>query len=80
MGHQTSKISVPLRGGPLPDLRPSPTVAAGARVAAKDAAVNELLDRVVKLQHAVKFAREEANGIEVEDQKVGAAVFGYLFG
>jgi len=42
--------------------------------------VNELLDRVEKLQQAVKFAREEANGIEVTDQKVGDVVFGYLFG
>lgn len=42
--------------------------------------VNELLDRVEKLQQAVKFAREEANGMEVEDRKVGEAVFKYLFG
>jgi hypothetical protein len=42
--------------------------------------VNELLDRVEKLQRAVKFAREEANGAEVADQHVGEAVFGYLFG
>jgi hypothetical protein len=42
--------------------------------------VNELLERVEKLQTAVKFAREEANGTEVSDQVVGAAVFGYLFG
>lgn len=42
--------------------------------------VNELLDRVEKLQHAVKFAREEANGVEVTDQQVGDVVFGYLFG
>ncbi|MEU6401222.1 hypothetical protein [Streptomyces sp. NPDC046985] len=41
--------------------------------------VNELLDRVEKLQQAVKFAREEANGTEVVDQRVGDAVFGYLF-
>lgn len=41
--------------------------------------VNELLERVEKLQHAVKFAREEANGAEVTDQRVGDAVFGYLF-
>jgi hypothetical protein len=41
--------------------------------------VNELLDRVEKLQQAVKFAREEANGVEVVDQRVGDAVFGYLF-
>ncbi|AXK36113.1 hypothetical protein DVA86_29505 [Streptomyces armeniacus] len=42
--------------------------------------VNELLDRVEKLQQAVKFAREEANGVEVADQRVGDVVFGYLFG
>ncbi|AXG77285.1 DUF7873 family protein [Streptomyces paludis] len=42
--------------------------------------VNELLDRVERLQQAVKFAREEANGAEVTDQRVGDAVFGYLFG
>lgn len=42
--------------------------------------VNELLDRVEKLQHAVKFAREEANGADVTDRRVGDAVFGYLFG
>ncbi len=42
--------------------------------------VNEILDRVEKLQQAVKFAREEANGVDVVDQRVGDAVFGYLFG
>jgi hypothetical protein len=42
--------------------------------------VNELLGRVERLQQAVKFAREEANNIEVEDQKVGERIFGYLFG
>ncbi|GGJ26146.1 hypothetical protein GCM10010121_041590 [Streptomyces brasiliensis] len=42
--------------------------------------VNELLDRVEKLQQAVKFAREEANGTDVVDRRVGDAVFGYLFG
>ena len=42
--------------------------------------VNELLDRVLALQTAVKFAREEANNSDVVDQKVGAAIFGYLFG
>src|SRR4051794_33256548 len=41
--------------------------------------VNQLLDRVEKLQQAVKFAREEANGEDVVDQRVGDAVFGYLF-
>ena len=42
--------------------------------------VNDILDRVLKLQTAVKFAREEANNVEVVDQRVGGAVFGYLFG
>src|SRR6185437_15355179 len=41
--------------------------------------VNELLARVEKLQEAVKFAREEANNLEVEDIKTGEAVLGYLF-
>lgn len=39
----------------------------------------ELIERVDKLINAVKFAREEANGITVTDKPVGAAVFGYLF-
>ncbi|MFC9327663.1 hypothetical protein [Kitasatospora sp. NPDC057015] len=42
--------------------------------------VNELVERVEKLRQAVQFAREEANGAEVTDQRVGDAVFGYLFG
>jgi hypothetical protein len=41
--------------------------------------VSELLDRVEKLQQAVKFAREEANNAEVIDQKVGDKVFQFLF-
>lgn len=41
--------------------------------------VKELLERVDKLQQAVKFAREEANNLEVTDQRLGEAVFGYLF-
>jgi hypothetical protein len=41
--------------------------------------VNELLNRVEKLQQAVKFAREEANNLEVERQKIGEKVLGYLF-
>lgn len=39
----------------------------------------EILRRVVTLQQAVKFAREEANSIEVEKQKVGQDVMDYLF-
>ncbi len=41
--------------------------------------VSELLDRVERLQQAVKFAREEANNTEVADQKVGEKVFQFLF-
>lgn len=40
--------------------------------------VNQLIDRLTRLQHAVKFAREEANTLEVTEEKVGAAVFGWL--
>ncbi len=41
--------------------------------------VKELLDRVEKLQEAVKYAREEANQFEAPDKKLGDAVLGYLF-
>jgi hypothetical protein len=41
--------------------------------------VNDMLERVEKLQHAVKYAREEANSTEVTDVTVGGTVFGYLF-
>jgi len=41
--------------------------------------VNELLHRVETLQAAVKFAREEANGTVVTDQKPGEVVLDYLF-
>jgi len=41
--------------------------------------VNELLARVEKLQHAVKFAREEANDHAAEEQKIGRTVLNYLF-
>ncbi|GAA3103929.1 hypothetical protein [Streptosporangium carneum] len=49
----------------------------GAMPAAR---VRTLVERVTKLQDAVKFAREEANGIDVTDQRVGDKVFGYLLG
>lgn len=39
----------------------------------------ELLSRVEKLITAVKFAREEANSLTVEDQHAGEKVFNYLF-
>jgi hypothetical protein len=41
--------------------------------------VREWKDKVIKLQAAVKFAREEANSIEVTNQAVGEKVFSYLF-
>jgi hypothetical protein len=40
--------------------------------------VTEILERIGKLQAAVKFAREEANSISVTEQKLGKTVFGYL--
>jgi hypothetical protein len=42
--------------------------------------VNELLEKVEKLQQAVKFAREEANNYEVQEQKLADKVFNYIFG
>lgn len=41
--------------------------------------VSTLLTRVRALQEAVKFAREEANSLDVEKQSVGEKVFEYLF-
>jgi len=41
--------------------------------------VSTLLTRVRDLQEAVKFAREEANSLEVDNQSVGEKVFDYLF-
>lgn len=41
--------------------------------------VSTLLNRVRALQEAVKFAREEANNLEVDNQSVGEKVFEYLF-
>jgi hypothetical protein len=41
--------------------------------------VAQLVERVRKLQEAVKFAREEANSIEVEEQSVGERIFDYIF-
>ena len=39
----------------------------------------ELAGRIDKLAQAVKFAREQANGLDVVDRAAGGAVFGYLF-
>lgn len=40
----------------------------------------ELLAKVAALAEAVKFAREQANGLDVTDQWVGEAIFDYLLG
>lgn len=40
---------------------------------------HELLQRVRKLQEAVKFAREEANAIPATDRTVSKSVFDFLF-
>jgi hypothetical protein len=39
-----------------------------------------ILERIEKLSGAVKFAREAANGLEVEHKHTGKEVFDYLFG
>ena len=41
---------------------------------------NRMLERVTKLQDAVKVARERANSIEVEKRKMGEAFLGFVFG
>lgn len=49
----------------------------GAAPAKRVAVLSERLER---LQQAVKFAREEANGAETVDERVGEKIFGYLLG
>jgi hypothetical protein len=39
----------------------------------------ELVDKVKKLQDAVKFAREQANQLEISQVKVSDKIFSYLF-
>ena len=41
---------------------------------------NALLERIKKLQDAVKTAKEQANLLEVEKQKVADTLFGFVFG
>jgi hypothetical protein len=41
--------------------------------------VNEISTRLDELRTAVKFAREEANTIDVTDVHYGAAILDYLF-
>ncbi|PHS16484.1 MAG: hypothetical protein COA78_03920 [Blastopirellula sp.] len=40
---------------------------------------NEILGRIRKLQEAVKFAREKANSMEIEEIKTGNKVFDFVF-
>ena len=40
----------------------------------------EMMGRVEALMDAVKFAREEANGLKVENQQVGAKILDHIFG
>lgn len=42
--------------------------------------INAMVDKLVKLQAAVKFAREEANTLKVDEQKIGEKILTYLFG
>ncbi len=42
--------------------------------------VRAMQARVTKVQEAVKFARETANSVDVEDVRVGDTVLGYIFG
>ena len=41
---------------------------------------NQMLDRIRKFQDAVKFAREEANSMDVDDVKIGNKVLDFVFG
>jgi guanylate kinase len=41
---------------------------------------NEMAERVAKLAEAVKFAREEANNLEVENQTISAPILDFVFG
>ena len=41
---------------------------------------NQIVDRIRRLQEAVKFARETANGKDIEQLKTADRIFGYLFG
>lgn len=40
---------------------------------------NGMLEKVRALQDAVRSAREEANNLEVEKQKIGESILGYVF-
>jgi hypothetical protein len=89
---KTKKVFVPLVLAPATDKHPAQvkegfedkpvgtwrTVKfSGALPAQK---VADMLDKVERLQRAVKFAREEANGRSIEQVKVGEKILNFLFG
>lgn len=39
---------------------------------------NDLLERITMLQNAVKFAREAANTVDVQDKKIGESILSFL--
>jgi len=41
--------------------------------------ISRLVERTERLLKAVKFAREEANSVEVDQKKAGEAIFSYIF-
>lgn len=89
--HKTKKIAEPLVLAPATDKHPAQVqlvtrdVVAGYWSEKKFSGAisasrkQQLLAKVDELINAVKFAREEANSIQVTDKKAGAAIFGYLF-
>lgn len=88
---KTRKVTEPLVLAPATDKHPAQVQLVNKDVlagywtekkfsgAVSAARKQELIERVDALINAVKFAREEANSIEVADKKVAADVFGYLF-
>lgn len=88
---RTKKVFVPLVLSPATDKHPAnvkegfedksvgtwKTVKFSGAMPAQKA--QEMLEKVEKLQRAVKFAREEANSLPVENQKVGQKIFNFLF-
>lgn len=69
---QTQLVSEDISAGWWTTRKYSTAMAATAR--------RSVLDRIDKLREAVKVAREEANSVEVADQKIAASVLSYVFG
>lgn len=89
---RTVKVQYPLVMAPATDKHPAQVVLAAKDVTAgtwttykfsgaipaEDVA--RLTSKVEALQRAVKVAREEANGMDVIENKIGPKVFGFIFG